>query len=493
MHPLAETSYLSRRQFFTTAAGGVGGLALAALLGDAAHASPLTPNPSPTKGEGNQTQGTPVAHAPGSPKVRAKNCIFIFLAGGTSHIDLFDPKPTLNKLNGQPVPESLLKNARFAFIQKDSARIMASPRFFQKYGQCGMEFCDLLPNVAKHADDILMIRSLFTQPFNHHPATIMMNSGFERMGRPTIGSWLTYGLGSANQDLPGYVVLEPGPGIRGGATNWSGGFMPSTYAGVLFSLQGEPVKDLTSPKGLSRDLERATLDTIAALNQQKLNHLKDLEIASRVSAYELAFRMQTAAPELLDLAKEDAKTTEMYGLKRDGKIAQDFAKSCLLARRLVERGVRFVNIYMDGWDHHGGIDLGLLGNCKAVDQPIGALLTDLKQRGLLDSTLMVWGTEFGRTSLGDNRIGMAQVTGRDHHPNAFSMWMAGGGVKGGQVYGATDELGWTITKDPVHINDFHATLLHLFGLNHEALTYRFEGRDYRLTDVAGKVVEGWVG
>lgn len=470
MHPLAHTALLSRREFFTSAAGGVGGLALASLL---------------------------AADQPGKPTIqpgaKAKNCIFLFLAGGTSHIDLFDPKPALHRWHGQPVPESLLKNARFAFIQKDSARVMASPRVFARHGQCGMEFCDLLPNLAKQADDILMVRSMFTQPFNHHPATIMMNSGFERMGRPTIGSWLTYGLGTANQDLPGYVVLEPGPGIRGGATNWSSGFMPSNYAGVLFGLQGEAVKNLASPGGIPRRLERQALDTLGELNALRFNHLRDPEIKSRVESYELAFRMQEAAPELLDLRKETAKSLEAYGLQRDGKIAQDFAKSCLLARRLVERGVRFVNIYMDGWDHHGGIDLGLLGNCRAVDQPIAALLADLKQRGLLDSTLVVWGTEFGRTSLGDNRIGMAQVTGRDHHPQAFSLWLAGGGVKGGQVYGATDELGWNITEKPVHINDFHATLLHLFGLDHEALTYRFEGRDYRLTDVAGKVVHAWVG
>jgi hypothetical protein len=478
MHPLSELARLSRREFFTTAAGGIGGVALASLLArdglaaDPAAAAPLAPKPP---------------HFP----ARAKRCIFIFLAGGTSHIDLFDPKPKINDLAGKPLPESFLANARFAFIQKDSARVLPSPRKFSKHGRCGMDFCDLLPKIAECADDILMIRSMFTPPFNHHPATIMMNSGFERMGRPTIGSWLTYGLGTEAQDLPGYVVLEPGPGIRGGATNWSGGFMPSTYAGVQFHLQGDPVKNVTRPGGLTADLERLSLDTLGELNQQRFRHLRDPEIASRVAAYELAFRMQRAAPELTDFAKEDPKTLDAYGVRRQGR-ERDFSISCLLARRMVERGVRFVNIYMDGWDHHGGIDGGLQANCRVVDQPIAALVKDLKQRGLLEDTLVVWGTEFGRTPLGDNRIGNAQVTGRDHHPFAFSLWMAGGGVRGGTIYGATDDIGWNIVKDPVHINDFHATLLHLFGLNHEALTYRFEGRDYRLTDVAGKVIKAWL-
>ncbi len=478
MHPWDEAAWLSRRQFFTTAASGLGALATLNLLA--------------RDGLALDAAAKPVSAKPPHFPAKAKQCVFFFLAGGTSHIDLFDPKPQLREWHGKPVPEHLLKNARFAFIQKDSARVLASPRTFLPFGRCGMPFCDLLPHIAKHADDLLLIRSLHTQPFNHHPATIMMNSGFERMGRPTIGSWLSYGLGNLSDDLPSYVVLEPGPGIRGGATNWSSGFMPSSYAGVQFHLRGDPVKNLRLPGGLTRDLERSTLDTLGEINRQRWQHIGDPEIGSRVAAYELAFRMQAAAPELLDLKRESPKTLEMYGLNRDGQLHKDFAYSCLLARRMIERGVRFVNIYMDGWDHHGGIDAGLMTNCHAVDRPIAALLSDLKVRGLLDSTLVVWGTEFGRTPLGDNRIGMAQVTGRDHHPFAFSMWMAGGGVKGGQIYGETDDLGWNITRDPVHINDFHATLLHLFGLNHEALTYRYEGRDFRLTDVAGKVITPWL-
>jgi hypothetical protein len=473
MNPLNDCCRLSRREFFTTSAGGLGGLALAALLADDVGAretiNPLSPKPP---------------HFP----ARAKNCIFFFLSGGTSQLDLFDPKPQVNKLAGQPMPESLLKEARFAFIQKDSARILPSPRTFSKFGQSGLEFCDLLPRIATHADDICMIRSMHTGPFNHHPATVMLNSGFERMGRPTIGSWLLYGLGNESRDLPGYVVLEPGPGIRGGATNWSCGFLPSLYGATQFHLKGEPIKNLSTPDGVPAAVQRLTLDTIAELNDHRFRHLGDAEIAGRVASYELAYRMQSAAPELIDIKGEDAKTRDEYGVERKG-MAGDFSRSTLLARRLVERGTRFVQIFMDGWDHHGGIDGGLKSNCDVVDRPIAALIGDLKRRGLLDSTLVVWGTEFGRTPLGDNRIGMTAVTGRDHHPNAFTLWMAGGGVRGGHVHGETDEIGWGITRDPVHINDFHATLMHLFGLNHEALTYRFEGRDFRLTDVAGKVLK----
>ncbi|HYE32932.1 MAG TPA: DUF1501 domain-containing protein [Methylomirabilota bacterium] len=478
MHPIEKYAQLSRREFFTTSAGGVGGLALAALLAQESKAGASVKNPL----------------APRQPHFapKAKNCIFIFLSGGTSQVDLFDPKPKLNELAGQPLPDSILKNLRFAFIQKDSARVMGSPRTFKKHGQCGMEFSDLLPNIATCADDLLMVRSMHTEPFNHHPATIMLNSGFPRMGRPTLGSWLTYGLGSECADLPGYVVLEPGPGIRGGATNWACGFMPSTYAGVLFNNKGEPVKNLNNPAGLPQELQRATLDTIASLNEQRFKHIKDPEIESRVASYELAYRMQSAAPNLIDVADEKPETLEAYGVNRKDGVGQRFAHSCLLARRMVERGVRFVNIYMDGWDHHGGINDGLKHNCEVVDQPIAQLVKDLKQRGLLDSTLVVWGTEFGRTPLGDNRIGASAVTGRDHQPSAFSIWMAGGGIKGGQTYGETDDLGMNVVRDPVHVNDFHATLLHLFGLNHEALTYRFEGRDYRLTDVAGKVIKPWL-
>ena len=479
MHPIEEYAHLSRREFLTTSAGGIGGLAFAALLAN-----------SQAQAAHGLIEKNPLAPKKPHFAPRAKNCIFFFLSGGSSQVDLFDPKPKLNELAGQPLPDSVLKNLRFAFIQKDSARLLPTPRTFKKYGQSGMDFSDLLPHIANHADKICMIRSMHTEPFNHHPATIMMNSGFFRMGRPTLGSWLTYGLGSECQDLPGYVVLEPGPGIRGGATNWSCGFMPSTYAGVLFNSKG--VKNLASPEGIDLETEQLSLETIARLNRYRFKHIQDPEIESRIASYELAFRMQKATPALMDYSDEAPATLEKYGLNRKDDMDKRFATSCLLARRMVEKGVRFVNIYMDGWDHHGGLNDGLKNNCRVVDQPIAHLLTDLKERGLLDSTLVVWGTEFGRTPLGDNRIGMTAVTGRDHQPTAFSIWMAGGGVKGGVTYGETDELGMNVVRDPVHINDFHATLLHLFGLNHEALTYRFEGRDYRLTDVAGKVIPAWL-
>ena len=477
MDPRHEYAHLTRREFLTTAAGGIGGLALASFLAqDAAAAYP------------SGKVLNPLAAKKPHFAPRAKNCIFFFLSGGSSQVDLFDPKPTLNELAGQPLPDSVLQGLRFAFIQKDSARLMASPRQFKQHGQSGMAFSDLLPNISQHADDICMIRSMHTEPFNHHPATIMMNSGFQRMGRPTLGSWLTYGLGSECADLPGYVVLEPGPGIRGGATNWSCGFMPSTYGAVPFNTKGDPVRNLSNPEGITPEVQRLSLDAVGRLNEMRFKHVQDPEIQSRVAAYELAFRMQTAAPELITLTSEKAELLQAYGVGRKDEAQNRFSTSCVLARRMVERGVRFVNIYMDGWDHHGGLNDGLKHNCAVVDQPIATLLADLKQRGLLDTTLVVWGTEFGRTPLGDNRIGMTAVTGRDHQPSAFTLWMAGGGVKGGAVYGETDDLGMNVVKDPVHINDFHATLLHLFGLNHEALTYRFEGRDYRLTDVAGKVV-----
>lgn len=474
MDPRREYRHLTRRGFLTSAASGVGGVALASMLaGDLPSTLAKSINPLAVK----------------SPHflASAKRCIFFFFAGGTSQLDLFDPKPKVNELDGQHAPEELTKGVRFAFIQKDSSTLMASPFKFQRYGECGMEFSELLPHIASCADDICMIRSLHTEPFNHHPAQTMMNSGFERMGRPSIGSWINYGLGNSSNDLPGYVVLEPVSGARGGASNWSSGFMPTTYQGVLFNMKGEPVRSLDLPPGLSRDLHRRSLDVLTRINQRRFNELADPQIESRISSYELAYRMQSAAPELIDLSRETSSTLEAYGVNRKGVRQNDFSRACLLARRLVERGVRFVNVYMADWDHHTGVVDGLTNNCLVVDQPIGALLQDLKARGLLDDTLVVWGTEFGRTSLADNRQGRSEVTGRDHQPSAYSMWMAGGGVRGGTVFGKTDQLGWNVVENPIHTHDFHATLLHLFGINHEQLTYHFEGRDYRLTDIAGQV------
>jgi hypothetical protein len=430
---------------------------------------------------------------------KAKACICIYLEGAPSQIDLFDPKPKLNELNGQKLPDSMTKNVRFAFIQKEGARLMGCPRTFKPHGQCGMQLSDFLPHLGTCVDDIAFIRSMHTDAFNHHPGQLMMNTGVPTFGRPSMGSWLNYGLGSESKNLPGYVVLTAGRGTSGGASNWSSGFLPTSYQGVLFRNQGEPVLNLNNPDGLSAPMQQKTIAALTDLNRQRHQRVKDPEINSRIAAYELAFRMQMAAPELIDLSAEDKQTLEMYGVDRNdsGKsgrsggrgVFHQFAVNCLLARRMIERGVRFVNLYHASWDHHSDLDKELAFNCQMADQPIAALLKDLKQRRLLDSTLVIWTSEFGRTPLGENRPGFKSVTGRDHHPFAFTIWLAGGGVKGGQTLGKTDEIGWNIIENPVHINDLHATILHLFGLNHLKLTYRFQGRDFRLTDVGGQVVK----
>ncbi len=489
MTPWQEWLLQSRRAFLTSTAGGIGLLALASMLRDdkllAEEAyldrriNPLAPRPG---------------HFPG----KAKNCICIYLEGGPSQLDLFDPKPKLNELHGQKLPESLIKNVRFAFIQKDTATLMGSPRKFKKYGQCGMELSDFLPHLATCVDDICLIRSMWTEAFNHHPGQLLMNTGSTQFGRPSMGSWLVYGLGSESRNLPGYVVLTSGRGTSGGTSNWSSGFLPTSYGGVLFRNQGEPVLNLNNPPGLTRSMQEKTIGALRDLNQMHGSVARDPEIQSRIAAYELAFRMQAAAPELLDFSNETKETIEMYGLYRndDGTssrgggrgVYHSFALNCLLARRLVERGVRFVSIFHASWDHHSNLDKELAFNCRMADQPIAALLKDLKRRGLLDSTLVIWLSEFGRTPLGENRPGFTSVSGRDHHPFAFSIWLAGGGIKGGQVIGKTDEIGWNVVEDPIHVHDLHATILHLFGFDHTKLTYRFQGRDFRLTDIGGRVI-----
>jgi len=433
---------------------------------------------------------------------KAKACINIFMAGAPSHLDLFDPKPVLNERHGQKLPKEILDKARFAFIKPDTATLRGSKRIFKPHGQCGMELSDYLPHLGTVADDLLLVRSMHSDEFNHHPGQLLMQCGASRFGLPTMGSWMTYGLGSESENLPGYVVLTAGRGSSGGATLWQSGFLPSTYEGVLFRTQGEPVLNLDNPKGLPPELQRLGLDALRQLNQSRFEKIHDPEIASRIASYELASRMQTAAPELIDLSKETTATKKSYGLNRPepkgggrgqlGNTYQDFARNCLLARRLVERGVRFINIVYASWDHHSNLDPELKFNAGAVDQPIAALIKDLKQRGMLDSTMVAWSAEFGRTPLGENRNGRTAGTGRDHHPFCFSMAMAGGGLKGGQVYGATDEIGWSITENPVHPNDLHATMLHQFGIDHKRLTYRFQGRDFRLTDVGGKVIPEWL-
>lgn len=482
---------LARRQFFTSSASGLGALALASLLQQdgllAAESSDRSADPL----------------APKAPHFapRAKSCIFFLPEGAPSHIDLFDPKPKLVELHGQKLPASLTANVRFAFIQKETAVLHGSPRKFTPHGRCGMELSDFLPHLGGCADDICLVRSMHTDAFNHHPAQLMMMSGVPRFGRPSMGSWLTYGLGSESENLPGYVVLTAGRGGSGGVSNWSSGFLPSTYQGVLFRDQGDPVLNLANPPGVSADLQARSLDAITSLNRHRLEALHDPEIASRIAGYELAFRMQAAAPELVDLSKESQATLDMYGCDRPEpsdvagrgsgpNVFKQFARNCLLARRLVERGVRFVTLVHASWDHHSNLDEELGYCARMADQPLAALIKDLKQRGLLDSTLLVFAGEFGRTPLAENRKGRENDTklGRDHHPFAFSLWMAGGGFKGGLTYGKTDDIGWSVVENPVHINDLHATILHQFGFDHRRLAVNYKGLSVRLTDQGGKVV-----
>jgi len=491
MHPAEERRLLTRREYLTTSASGLGLLGLGSLLSQEGILS------------AQDAAVNPLQPRFGHFAPKAKNCIMFFLEGAPSQLDLFDPKPKLNELDGEKLPESMLKNVRFAFIQKDTVKLMGTKRKFTKYGECGMELSDLLPNLGSVADDVLLVRSMHTDQFNHHPGQLMMQCGRPIFGLPSMGAWITYGLGSESQNLPGYVVLTAGRGNSAGSTIWQSGFLPSVYSGVLFRNQGDAVLDLSNPAGIPTELQREGLDALRDLNRSRYEAVHDPEIASRIANYELAFRMQSAAPELIDLKNEPRYIREMYGVDRpDPPLKGDrtggpsqyrtFATNCLLARRMVERGVRFVNVVHASWDHHSNLDNELTFNAGMADQPVAALIKDLKQRGLLDETLIVWAAEFGRTPLGENRPGYKEVTGRDHHPFGFSIWMAGGGIKGGQVYGATDEIGWNAVKDPVHINDLHATILHLFGMDHLKLTHRFMGRDFRLTDVGGHVIQKWI-
>ena len=491
-----DIAQLTRRDFLVDTARGVGGLALASLL----EADGLLAGEAGSRGPGSTAAPSPLTPKPPHFTPRAKQCIFIYMEGGVSQIDLFDPKPRLRELDGQTLPESMTRNVRFAFLQPATARLMASPHPFRRYGKSGLEMSALLPHLGSCADDIALIRSMHTEAFNHHPGELLMYTGSQQFGRPSIGSWLNYALGSPSQNLPGYVVLTAGRAPSGGNTMFSGGFMPSCFAGVMFRSQGEPVQDLQNPAGMTDEMRHYGLDALGDLNRMRQKVVGDPEIASRIAAYELAARMQTSAPELTDLSQEPASVLEAYGVHRGDQGMKTvrgggpeafptFARNCLLARRMVERGVRFVAIHHASWDHHNDLDGDLPFNCAVTDQPLGALLKDLKERGLLDETLLVWASEFGRTPMGENRPSFqGRVSGRDHHPFAFSAWMAGAGIRGGQVVGATDEIGWGITQDPVHVNDLHATLLQQFGFDHEKLTYRFQGRDYRLTDVAGKPV-----
>ncbi len=462
---------LTRRHFFgQTSQFGIGAAALAMLSGQ--RVSAATPKPV----------------GPDHP-AKAKSVIFLFMAGAPSQLDLFDYKPLLNKYDGQPVPEDVTKGERFAFI-KGTPKLLGSPHSFQRYGQSGAELSSLIPHTAKIADDIAIVKSMFTTQFNHSPAQIFMNSGHQIPGRPSMGAWLQYGLGSENADLPGFVVLLSGQNQPdGGKSCWGSGFLPTVYQGVEFRRQGDPVLFLSDPEGIDRERRRRTLNLLKGLNEAHFGEVGDPEIETRINSYELAFRMQSSVPELTDLSKESAAIHEMYGTS-PGK--PSFANNCLMARRLVERGVRFVQLYHRGWDTHGASNNEDIVNklsflCNQTDRAAAALVTDLKQRGLLDSTIVVWGGEFGRTPMNEARSG-SKFLGRDHHPRAFTMWMAGGGIKPGVTIGKTDDLGYNIAEDPVSVHDLHATILHLMGIDHTKLTYKFQGREFRLTDVEGELI-----
>ena len=470
---------ITRRTFFQQVGYGIGGLALSSILSESLFAS------------GAQTALRTDSMAPKTPhfKAKAKNVIFLFMAGAPSQVDLLDYKPILNKFDGQPCPAELLKGEQFAFIQ-GVPHMLGSPYQFERVGQSGQEISELLPHLKEIADDIAVVRSMNTEQFNHAPAQIFMNTGFQLPGRPSFGAWSTYGLGTENKDLPGFVVLVSGESNPdGGKSCWGSGFLPSLYQGVEFRSQGEPVLFVNNPSGVDSEIRRDTIGAIGELNALQYKDSLDPEVVTRIAQYELAYRMQTSVPELMDLTQESPATHELYGTEPGKK---SFANNCLLARRLVERGVRFVQLYHRGWDTHGSdeqndIKHALKRMCLETDRAAAALVKDLKQRGLLDETIVIWGGEFGRTPMNEGRGG-SPFPGRDHHPKAFSMWMAGGGIKPGASVGKTDDLGYSIVEDAVSVHDLHATLLHLLGMDHTKLTYKFQGRNFRLTDVSGVVV-----
>jgi len=474
---------ITRRHFFREAAGfGIGSLALASLMRERLFA--FTPEADTILSQAARAIAPQIA-------VKAKQVIYLFMAGAPSQVDLFDNKPLLQKHDGQEIPPGFIpEGERFAFV-KGTPRLLGSPFNFTRHGQAGAEISELLPHLADHADEIAVIRSMKTTQFNHAPAQIFMNTGHQIIGRPSLGSWLSYGLGSDNKDLPAFVVLISGQNNPdGGKSCWGSGFLPTVHQGVEFRSKGEPVLFSQNPAGVDARTRRASLDLVNGLNRIERDRLGDPETDTRIAAYELAYRMQTSVPELTDVSAEPPKIHEMYGTE-PGQVS--FANNCLLARRLIERGVRFVQLYHRGWDTHGasvGTDIVVRVPrlCLEIDRAIGALLTDLKQRGLLESTLVVWGGEFGRTPINEARNG-SKLLGRDHHPRAFTMWMAGGGVKAGTTVGRTDDFGYNIVEDPVDVHDLHATMLYLMGIDHEKLTYKFQGRDFRLTDVSGKVVQ----
>ncbi|MDA7527598.1 DUF1501 domain-containing protein [Planctomicrobium sp.] len=473
---LAQLQRSTRRHFLTQSTAGLGGIALASLLGKESVAAETRPNPLAPRD----------SHFP----AKAKNIIYLHMAGSPPQHDLFDYKPKLVEMNGMPCPEELTKGERFAFI-KGAPKLLGTPHKFSQQGESGAWISEILPKISEQADDLCFIKSMYTDQFNHAPAQLLLYTGSPRQGRPSMGSWVTYGLGAENENLPGFVVLiSGGTSPSAGKNAWGSGFLPSVYQGVQCRSQGDPVLYVSNPDGMDRSMRELTIDSIRQLNELQAKEFGSPETLTRIAQYELAFRMQMSVPEVMDIAAEPKHVQDAYGAK-PGEAS--FGNNCLLARRLVEQGVRHVQLFDWGWDFHGnskGNDIkdSLPGRCKPMDQAVAALISDLKQRGLLDETLVVWSGEFGRTPLNEERNG-SKFLGRDHHPHCFTTFMAGGGIKPGMTYGSTDELGYFVAENKVHVHDLQATILHQLGFDHTKLTYRFQGRDYRLTDVHGHVVK----
>jgi hypothetical protein len=480
MHPRLERLQLrTRRQFLKDCQIGLGTLALSSLLAEGAKGAP-------------GADANPLAPKKPHFAPKARRVIYLHLTGSPPHLDLYDYKPALVKHDGQPCPDAFTKGKMFAFTT-GTPKLLGTPRKFARHGKGGVWLSDAIPHLHGVADEMCVIRSMFTEQFNHAPAELLLYTGSARSGRPSMGAWVTYGLGSENENLPGFVVLiSSGVQPNGGKNSFGSGFLPSVYQGVQCRSKGDPVLYASDPPGMDRELRRRSLDALRDLNEAQARELGHPETLTRIAQYELAFRMQTSVPEVMDIGREPDRVLEAYGA-RPGEAS--FANNCLLARRLVEQGVRFVQLFDWGWDFHGtgpGEDIrgGLTKKCATMDRPVAALLRDLRQRGLLDDTLVVCGGEFGRTPFREGRTATGGILGRDHYPDCYTMWLAGGGVRGGYTHGESDELGFSVARDKVHVHDLQATLLHLLGFDHTRLIYRFQGRDYRLTDVHGNVVKG---
>jgi len=473
--PFHDTLSTSRRHFLRDCGVGLGKMALAGLLTEAWTRSSASATEAPAD---------PLALRSPHFRGKARSVIHLFMAGAPSQLDMFDYKPTLARLEGKPLPASVIGDQRYAFIRPDAG--VLGPRFsFARHGRSGAELSEALPHLVRVVDDICLVKTVHTDQFNHAPAQLFFNTGFGQPGRPCLGSWVLYGLGSDTRDLPSFVVMSTGAGLSGGAALWSSGFLPTVYTGTRFRSQGDPILNVSSPAGVDARLQRDTFSLVQSLNRKRLGAVGDPEIATRIAAYEMASRLQTSAPELMDLKGESRATLDLYGCDPD---KPSFARACLLARRMVERGVRFINIYHEGWDAHSDVEGNVRNNSSATDKASAALVSDLKQRGMLDETLVIWGGEFGRTPMVESNPALGRKLGRDHHPQTYTMWMAGGGIRAGFTLGRTDAFGFHPVEHAVHVHDVQATILHCLGFDHERLTYRHAGRDFRLTDVHGHVI-----